>query len=77
MNNDNSKKDVIPLDYGVMLLKNWLDENEQMALYCLCIEIAKTKNQNLAATLNKDQTHQTPLFFHNWPGMSEGKIILD
>lgn len=29
------KKEVIPLDFGVMLLKDWLDENEQMGLYYL------------------------------------------
>ena len=34
-NIDKPKKDVLPLEYGVMLFKNWMDESEQMGLYYL------------------------------------------
>ena len=38
-NFDKPKKDVLPLEYGVMLFKNWMDESEQMGLYYLVKKI--------------------------------------
>eukprot|EP01091_Cochliopodium_minus_P013719 TRINITY_DN4483_c0_g1_i1.p1 TRINITY_DN4483_c0_g1~~TRINITY_DN4483_c0_g1_i1.p1 ORF type:complete len:294 (+),score=54.43 TRINITY_DN4483_c0_g1_i1:25-906(+) len=69
-----SKKDVLPLDHGVMLLKNWLDVNEQMSLFFLSMEIAKSKNSQIQQTMNHNQVHPTALFTHNWYGSNDNKL---